>query len=128
MANERDDVMGKVALGATGVALAAGGIAAAVYLTNKKNRMGVSKAAGRTFKKLGKVRDTFQSVANDRYQAVAHRIGAGKTNTKKVKKSASESSKRGSNHAVLHKIELDKGQKDKMSSQGRGRKQKGGKS
>lgn len=97
MTNGRDDVMGKVALGATGLALAAGGIAVAVMLTNKGNRSTVKKAAGKTLKKLGKMRDALDD-AGQKYQAIQHRIGMGKSKTVKRKKDSN-------NHtAILHKI------------------------
>lgn len=87
MAN-KDDIVKKTALGATGVAITAGAIAAGVALANKKNRTKVKKIASKTIKKLGKVREAIQEGA-DRYQAYQHRIGMGRGKAKGLmKKSA----------------------------------------
>ncbi len=124
MASGRDDVMGKVALGATGLALAAGGIAAAAMLTNRNSRSTVKKAAGKTFKRLGRVRHAFDD-AGQKYQAIQHRIGMGKSKTAGRKSASKKTSKRGSNNhvAILHKIGgMDKKSSKVSKSSSRGRK------
>lgn len=80
----RDDMIGKVALGATGIALAAGGVAAAVLLSNRKNRTTLKRVAG-TAKKA------FENGA-ERFQSYQHKIGPAK---KRVS-------------AILHKVDLGK--------------------
>lgn len=51
----RDDIAQRVALGATGVALAAGAVAARAVLASRKTRAGLKRRAVSTFKRLGAV-------------------------------------------------------------------------
>lgn len=71
----RDDVAGKVALGATGVVLAAGAVAAASALASKTTRQKVQKGV-RTVRKAVE-----EGVG--RYKTFQHRIGVGKGLMKK---------------------------------------------
>src|SRR5690349_8250323 len=108
LAQGRDDIAGKVVLGATGVALAAGGVAAAVMLTSRKNRTTLKKAF---------------SQGADKIQEYQHRIGIGKSSGKKGKSSKGRSSRSNNMPAVMHKIEMGKsnkrGMKKSSSSKGK---------
>lgn len=72
-----DDMAGKIALGATGVALAAGAIIAGVALTNPKTRQKIANGTKSTVKRLRRVGEVIQE-GKHRYQAVQHRIGLSK--------------------------------------------------
>lgn len=77
MANTaKDDMIKKVALGATGVALAAGAVAAGVTLArSKKARTTLKRGVRRTIKGIERVRGVLEE-GQERYQAIQHRIAA----------------------------------------------------
>lgn len=79
----------KIALGATGVALAAGAVVAGVALSDKKNRTKIKKGvkvAAKRIRKIGHVIDE----GRERVQAIQHRIRlaypGGKNLTKRGRK------------------------------------------
>ena len=75
-------MMGKIALGVTGVALTTGAVVAAVALSNDKTRNALKKEAKKAAKQgLRKVSQTVRGAIDegkDRYQAYQHRIGISK--------------------------------------------------
>lgn len=75
--------MSKIAMGATGLALAAGAVAAGAALTNKNTRKTLQRTAKKTVKGLKRVRDVMEE-GQHRYQAFQHRIA--KVKTKKGKR------------------------------------------
>lgn len=69
-----DGIGKKIAVGATGVALVAGAIAAGVALSSKKNRRKLVKGAKKV---VGTVREASTTVGREAvsgYQAVAHQL------------------------------------------------------
>lgn len=76
---EKDDMIKKVAIGATGLALATGAVVAGVALTNKKTRTRLTRGAKKTF---GRVQQTIGDAA-ERYQTYQHKIGGMKVMKKK---------------------------------------------
>lgn len=85
------DMAKKIALGATGVALTAGAVAAGVVLMNKRNRENMSKGAKKAMGTLKVVASDFAKKQGGRYSAVAHELG---TMTKKKFKKTSKSKSR----------------------------------
>lgn len=77
----------KIAVGATGVALAAGAIAAGVALSSKRNRQKVARGAKKV---VGTVRDATTTVGREAvsgYQAIAHQLDS-KSSRKRSQKQA----------------------------------------
>lgn len=70
-----DDIAEKVALGATGLALAAGAVAAGTMLASRGVRRRLQNRATKTVRGLG---DMWQAGA-ERYQAVQHRISGSRS-------------------------------------------------
>lgn len=112
MANGKDDRLGKVALGITGLALATGALAAGYALTNTKARTALKKRIGKTVKGFNRVREVLGE--GNIYQAVQHRIGRSRKGRNK------KQSSRDMGQAVLHQISEGGGDK-KKSKRGRKR-------
>lgn len=74
--HKKDDVVGKVAMGAAGVAVTAGVIVAGVALANRKNRQKLSKTIGRGVKTLHL----------PKYQATTHTVRGRKMGSTKIKR------------------------------------------
>lgn len=113
MVKEKDDVVGKkVLIGATGLVLAAGGVAAAVLLSDRKNRVTLGNVAKNSFKKVSTFSETLQKGASDRYENFQHGIDSGKSerglNSSKPKKSTKINP-----HAILHQIGIGNSRKSK---------------
>lgn len=75
MQQQRKELMGKVALGATGVVLTAGALATAAALMNKRNRTTLKKGVTTAAKKINQAGRIFDEGRNV-YQAVAHQVGS----------------------------------------------------
>lgn len=65
----------KLAMGATGVALAAGAMVVGMALSNKETRRSLQKGAKSTIKKFNEIRDDLQKDNQERFQTVQHRVG-----------------------------------------------------
>ncbi|OGE44623.1 hypothetical protein A3A45_02855 [Candidatus Daviesbacteria bacterium RIFCSPLOWO2_01_FULL_36_8] len=76
--------MKNLAMGATGLALAAGAVATGVALSKKKNRTKLVKEVKRASEKVADIKQSLQD-AKERYQAYQHRIGLGKGKKKNAK-------------------------------------------
>ncbi len=93
MANGKDDMVKKVALGVTGLAIATGAVAAGVALTNRRNRTALKRGAQKTMGNIRKVQKVLEE-GHDRYQAYQHRIGVGKGMMKKAAQGIRKKSKK----------------------------------
>ncbi len=87
-----NDTAKKIALGATGVALTAGAVAAGVVLMNKRNRDNMSKGAKKAIGTLKVVASDFAKEQGGRYNAVAHELAT--MAKKKLKKTSKSKSKK----------------------------------
>ena len=86
--NMTNRVMKNLAVGATGLAIAAGAVATGVAIADKKNRARLKRGVEKASKRIGQARDAFNQT-KDKFQAYQHRIGLnnGKKKIKTLKSS-----------------------------------------
>lgn len=84
MQQQKKDLVGKLAIGVTGIALTAGAIATAAALMNKKNRKALKNGVDSAAKKINQAREVWEEGKDAYKTAIQHTVGM----AKKVKKTS----------------------------------------